>query len=102
MKYNLKKLKDGKIIKFIVKGTTLRDAIFELDICFASEKCDAFQDVDDFVTFLDSNCHYFECIKNGSVIRYEIEVDSFQQFEIFRPAKLFKPKNEETYHFNLN
>ena len=43
MKYNLKKLKDGKIIKFIVKGTTLRDAIFELDICFASEKCDAFQ-----------------------------------------------------------
>jgi len=104
MKYNLLKLRDGEFIEYVLRAEALQMVATRISECHDLELCDAFQDVSS-INYSEDNCHSFVCHRNGAMTQYQIEVDLFSQFEVFKPKKVefFKPKNEVVlFPFELN
>ena len=85
MKYNVVKLRDGKVIEFVCRGVEANEAEFTLDCYHEAELSRMFQDVDPIIS--DDNCHSFNCYRSGATITYQIEIDNFHMFNILKPRK---------------
>lgn len=87
MKYNITKsdvTTNKQILKFIGRGLSVNEAVDKLYNEHGNECCRMFQDVSDIIID-DDNVVYFEVINNKRKYRYELEVDSFIIFSVFRP-----------------
>ena len=92
----------GKIIFF---GLSHQEALNLLDEIKEDAKSSIYWSSDTPIITLhfSTKLPAFRVTIKGVEYHYKIVEDYFSEMaEIFRPEKLFKPKNEETYHFNLN
>ena len=87
MRYNVTKsdvTENKKVLEFFGRGIDNNEAVNILLVLHGSECCRMFQDVSD-IFIDDDNVVYFEVINNKRKYRYEIEVDTFSVFSVFRP-----------------
>jgi hypothetical protein len=98
MKYNVIKIKEFEnrieVIEFFGKGLDKREALSLLNDLHSTQKGAMFQDTENikWLDYLPS----FKVDKYGVTYLYKIEVDTFQEFAIF------KPKHELIFPFELN
>ena len=87
MKYNITKsdvTTKKQVLRFIGRGLNENEAVNMLYDEHGNECCRMFQDVSD-IMLDDDNMIYFEVINNKIKYRYELEVDAFSVFSVFRP-----------------
>lgn len=87
MRYNVTKsdvTTKKQILKFLGRCLSVNEAVDKLYDEHGNECCRMFQDVSD-IKFDDDDVVYFEVINNKRKYRYELEVDSFSIFSVFRP-----------------
>ena len=87
MRYNITKsdvTSKKKVLEFFGRGLSENDAVNILFEQHGLECCKLFQDVSEIIVD-NGNMIYFEVINNTRIFRYEIEVDAFSIFSVFRP-----------------
>ena len=87
MKYNITKsdvTTKKQVLKFLGRGLSENDAVNILFEQHGMECCKLFQDVSEIMVDSDSMI-YFEVMNNMRIFRYELEVDAFSAFNVFRP-----------------